>query len=79
MWPAELQPQYRRVYSDPTKVQRLIALDDQSRRELNSNFHLGVRFAESKQRWYPERHLTERYACASGSTISLMLEPGANP
>jgi hypothetical protein len=58
MWPAELQPQYNRVYSDPTKVEGLIALGDEEDWELNSNFHLGFRFAGPQQRWYPKRHLT---------------------
>jgi O-acetyl-ADP-ribose deacetylase len=60
MWPAELQSQYNRVYSDPAKVEGLIALGDEEGWELNSNFHLGFRFAGPQQRWYPERHLTGR-------------------
>jgi hypothetical protein len=57
MWPCELQPQYKRVYSDPKKVEALIALAHEPGWQLNSNFHLAYRFAAPQQRWYPRRHL----------------------
>jgi O-acetyl-ADP-ribose deacetylase len=57
MWPAELKPQYTRVYSDPTKVEALITLVDHAELELHSNFHLAYRFAQPIQRWYPRRRL----------------------
>jgi hypothetical protein len=57
VWPGELQPQYKRVYSDRRKVEGLIALRDQGGWEINSNFHLGYRFAGPQQRWYPRRRL----------------------
>jgi hypothetical protein len=57
MWPAELQPQYNRVYSDPQKVDALIVLGGQAGWALSSNFHLAYRFAGPQQRWYPGRHL----------------------
>ena len=57
MWPAELKPQYTRIYSDPTKVEALIALVDHAELELHSNFQLAYRFAQPIQRWYPGRRL----------------------
>jgi hypothetical protein len=57
VWPCELQPQYKRVYSDPKKVEALIALGREPSWELNANFHLAHRFAAPEQRWYPGRHL----------------------
>jgi hypothetical protein len=38
MWPAELKPQYRAMYSDPTKVQALIELDNHAGWTLQPNF-----------------------------------------
>jgi hypothetical protein len=57
MWPAELKPQYTRVYSDPRKVEALLKLEDDPNWTLKSNFHLAYRFANPRQRWYPGRHL----------------------
>lgn len=86
MWPAELQPQYRRVYSDPTKVEALIALVDHAELELHSNFHLAYRFAQPIQRWYPRRRLPGpqyvrqwiddfRGGCAGGRTRDQLADP----
>ncbi|MCV7245297.1 hypothetical protein H7J83_21635 [Mycobacterium mantenii] len=57
MWPGELQPQYRRVYSDPKAVEALIALTHAAGWEVHPNFHLAYRFASPQQRWYPPRYL----------------------
>lgn len=57
MWPCELLPQYKYVYSEPRRVEALIALTNHAGWELNSNFHLAYRFARPQQRWYPPRHL----------------------
>lgn len=57
MWPGELQPQYKRVYSDPKTVEALIALTYAGSWEVDSNFHLAYRFARPQQRWYPPRYL----------------------
>jgi hypothetical protein len=57
-WPGELQAQYKRVYSYPEKVERLIALGAEDGWQLNANFHLAYRFAKPHQRWYPGRQLT---------------------
>ena len=57
-WPAELQPQYKFVYSDPTKVEALIALADQPGWDVKANFHLAYWLSEPKKRWYPAKHLS---------------------
>lgn len=58
MWPAELKPQYELVYSDPTKVEALIALSERPNWELGANFHLAYWLAAPGKRWYPRRHLS---------------------
>jgi hypothetical protein len=86
MWPAELKPQYTRVYSDPTKVAALIELENHPGWTLKSNFHLAYRFAQPLQRWYPGRHLPGalyveqwiddfREGCAGGRTRDEVADP----
>ncbi|ORV89483.1 hypothetical protein [Mycolicibacterium iranicum] len=58
VWPAELKSQFTSVYSDPGKVQRLIAAEDASRWEIFPNFQLAFPFSAPAMRWYPRRHLT---------------------
>jgi hypothetical protein len=58
MWPAELAPQYKRVYSDPDKVDALIALTDDPAWRVQANFHLAYWRSSGPQRWYPARHLS---------------------
>lgn len=60
MWPGELQPQYKRLYSDPRKIEALGTLSHERGWQLNSNFHLAHRFAAPQQRWYPRRRLAGR-------------------
>lgn len=57
VWPAELAPQYRSVYSDSEKAEALIALTDDPAWEVNSNLYLAYWRAAGPQRWYPARHL----------------------
>jgi O-acetyl-ADP-ribose deacetylase len=57
MWPAELKPQYTRVYAAPRKVEALLELENDANWTLKSNFHLAYRWANPRQRWYPGRHL----------------------
>ncbi|OBH92529.1 hypothetical protein [Mycobacterium sp. E2733] len=57
MWPGELRPQYACLYSDPNKVEALIALAENVGWALHPNFHLAYRFARVQQRWYPARKL----------------------
>ncbi|MGZ4584110.1 MAG: hypothetical protein ACXVYI_07110 [Mycobacterium sp.] len=57
-WPCELAPQYKRVYSDPKKVEALTTLSENHGWELRPGFHLAYRFAAPTQRWYPSRHLS---------------------
>jgi O-acetyl-ADP-ribose deacetylase len=45
MWPAELKPQYDRVYSDSRKVEALLELGNDANWTVRSNFHLAYRFA----------------------------------
>jgi hypothetical protein len=59
-WPGELKPQYERLYSDPDKLEALIALGDEDGWQLNPNFHLAYRIAQPRQRWYPQRYLEGR-------------------
>ncbi|WP_155726916.1 hypothetical protein [Mycobacterium avium] len=58
MWPAELSDQYKAVYSDPKKVEALIALTDDSAWQIYANFHLAYWRSSAPQRWYPARHLS---------------------
>jgi O-acetyl-ADP-ribose deacetylase len=86
MWPAELMPQYTRVYSDPKKVEALIELENHAGWTLQANFQLAHRFAQPLQRWYPCRHLSgQEYVnqwiddfhegCAGGRTIDEIADP----
>jgi hypothetical protein len=59
-WPAELQIQYTQLYSDPAKVEALVALTTESGWELHPNFHLAFHNCQSARRWYPRRHLPGR-------------------
>jgi len=56
-WPAELRDQYKSVYSDPKKVDALIALTDNPAWHVQANFHLAYWRSSVPQRWYPTRHL----------------------
>jgi len=56
-WPAELAPQYKRVYSDPKRAQALIALTDDPAWQVDANFYLAYWQASGPQRWYPAPHL----------------------
>jgi hypothetical protein len=58
MWPAELKPQYERVYADPKKVEALVALAGQPNWYVAANFHLSYWLAAPAKRWYPRRQLT---------------------
>jgi hypothetical protein len=86
MWPAELKPQYRCVYSDRTKVEALIKLENHAGWTLQANFQLAHRFAQPLQRWYPCRHLSGpvyvnqwiddfREGCAGGRTLDEIADP----
>jgi O-acetyl-ADP-ribose deacetylase len=86
MWPAELMAQYKRVYSDPTKVEALIDLGNHAGWTLDSNFQLAHRFAQPLQRWYPARNLSGplyanqwmddfREGCAGGRTRDEVADP----
>ena len=56
-WPAELAPQYKRVYSHPERAEALIALTDDPAWQVDANFYLAYWQASGPQRWYPARHL----------------------
>ncbi|OBF33271.1 hypothetical protein A5724_19585 [Mycobacterium sp. ACS1612] len=56
-WPAELAPQYRRVYSDSKRAEALNALADDPAWQVNANLYLAYWRASGPQRWYPARHL----------------------
>jgi hypothetical protein len=56
-WPAELAPQYKRVYSNPKKVDALIALTEDPAWQIYANVHLAYWSSSAPQRWYPARHL----------------------
>jgi hypothetical protein len=58
MWPAELKPQYERVYSDPRKVEALIALADHPVWDVQANFHLAYWLAATPKRWHPTPQLS---------------------
>jgi hypothetical protein len=57
MWPAELAPQYKLVYSSTKKIEALIALQEPPRWTVEPNFHLAYWLAAPEKRWYPARHL----------------------
>lgn len=57
VWPAELAPQYKRVYSDPERAEGLIALTDDPAWQVYGNIHLAYWRSSAPQRWYPARHL----------------------
>jgi hypothetical protein len=57
VWPAELAPQYKRVYSDPKKAEALVSLTDDPAWQVFANFHLAFWRSSGPQRWYPARHL----------------------
>lgn len=54
MWPAEVQTQYTRFYSDPMKVEAVIALGGSEGWQVNSNFHIAYWHAQPAHRWYPD-------------------------
>ncbi|MGE2737594.1 hypothetical protein [Mycolicibacterium vaccae] len=54
VWPAELAPQYRSVYSDRRKVENLIALTADPTWQIRRNFHLSFWRASVPRRWYPK-------------------------
>nr|WP_090341726.1 hypothetical protein [Mycolicibacterium malmesburyense]CRL71783.1 appr-1-p processing domain-containing protein [Mycolicibacterium malmesburyense] len=56
-WPAELAGQYKAVYSDPAKVEELVALTDNPGWQIHGNFHLSFWHASVPRRWYPDRKL----------------------
>jgi hypothetical protein len=58
MCPGELKPQYTRLYSDPAKVEALVALTEQAGWELTANFHLAYPYAQPHLRWYPRPQLS---------------------
>jgi hypothetical protein len=57
MWPAELAPQYKRVFSDSKRAEALIALTADPAWQVHANFHLAYWRASGPRRWYPARHL----------------------
>ena len=57
MWPAELAPQYKHVYSDSKRAEALIALTQDPAWRVAANLHLAYWRSSAPQRWYPERHL----------------------
>ncbi|MEO3757307.1 hypothetical protein ABGB19_03320 [Mycobacterium sp. B14F4] len=57
MWPAELAPQYKRVYSDSKRAEALIALTEDPAWQVHANFYLAYWRASVPRRWYPTRHL----------------------
>jgi O-acetyl-ADP-ribose deacetylase len=57
MWPAELASQYKFVYSNPEKIEGLVALNDQPFWDVNANFHLAYWLSAPAKRWYPTRLL----------------------
>ncbi len=56
-WPAELAPQYKRVYAYPGRVEALIALTGEPGWQVHGNFHLAFWRSSGSQRWYPGRRL----------------------
>ena len=57
VWPAELAPQYKHVYSDAKRAAALIALTEDPAWRVAANLHLAYWRSAAPQRWYPERHL----------------------
>ncbi len=57
VWPAELAPQYKHVYSDSMRAEALIALTQDPAWRVAANLHLAYWRSSAPQRWYPERHL----------------------
>lgn len=57
MWPAELAPQYERVYSKSKRAEALSALATDPAWQVHPNFYLAYWRAAVPRRWYPERHL----------------------
>lgn len=57
VWPAELAPQYKHVYSDSKRAEALIALTQDPAWRVAANLHLAYWRSSAPQRWYPERHL----------------------
>lgn len=57
VWPAELAPQYKHVYSDSKRADALIALTEDPAWRVAANLHLAYWRSSAPQRWYPERHL----------------------
>lgn len=57
-WPAELQPQYTYMYSDPARVDALVELNSHDGFAVEPNFQLAHRFAQPLQRWFPTRLLS---------------------
>lgn len=57
VWPAELAPQYKHVYSDSKRAEALIALTEDPAWRVATNLYLAYWRASGPQRWYPERHL----------------------
>jgi hypothetical protein len=49
--------EYKRVYSDPKKVDALIALTEDPAWQIYANVHLAYWRSSAPQRWYPARHL----------------------
>ncbi|WP_425005598.1 macro domain-containing protein [Mycolicibacterium sp. S3B2] len=87
VWPAELQPQYRYLYSDRARVDALLELDARADFTVEPNFQLAHRFAQPLQRWFPTRLLSaEDYlgqwiddfhtGCAGGRTHAEVADPG---
>lgn len=58
VWPAELQPQYKFVYSDGMKVEALSSLAERPGWAVKPNFHLAYWLSAPKMRWYPVKHLS---------------------
>ncbi|KUI42938.1 Appr-1-p processing protein [Mycobacterium sp. GA-1199] len=58
VWPAELQPQYAYMYSDPARVDALLELNTHGGFTVEPNFQLAHRFAQPLQRWFPTRLLS---------------------
>jgi hypothetical protein len=56
-WPAELAPQYKRVYARPDRAEALIALTEEPGWQVHGNFHLAFWRSSGPQRWYPTRRL----------------------
>lgn len=57
IWPAELAPQYKHVYSNSKRAEALIGLTKDPAWQVAANLHLAYWRAAGPQRWYPQRHL----------------------